>query len=217
MKGYKGFDENLKCRGTQYAIGETTTFTGNTKLCEKGLHFCEHPLDVLSYYKLLDKSRYAIVEAAGVTDKKADDSKRVGSSITVEAEVKIPALLKAAVKFVFDKVKATTGDSAHSATTGNSAHSATTGYSAHSATTGNSAHSATTGNSAHSATTGKNAIAAALGYAAQAKAGIGGWLVLAEYKPNGDIKAMGIARVTGKKIKPDTWYALKDGQFVEVK
>jgi hypothetical protein len=183
MKGYKGFNDQLQCspngKPFQYEVGQTYTHQGTISLCKQGLHFVEHPLDTWTYYKPLDGSRFALVEAEGVSDETRDDTKRVAQSLTIKAEVKIPTLLKAAVEFVFSKVKssptvsattgdsahsATTGYSAHSATTGDSAHSATTGYSAHSATTGYSAHSATTGNSAHSATTGDSAHSATTGH-----------------------------------------------------
>ena len=148
MKGYKGFNAKLQCTPSgkvfQYEIG--TTYTEPTaNLCDKGFHFCESPLDIFNYYKPNDGSRYTEVEADGVTDQEKEDSKRACTSLTIGAEIKITALIKAAIRFVFDRVTSTTGDSAHSATTGDSAHSATTGDSAHSATTGNSAHSATTG------------------------------------------------------------------------
>jgi len=163
MKGYKGFDKNMKCRSMQYEFGKKFTHNGTVSLCKQGLHFCEHPLDTWNYYKPLDGSHYAEVEADDVSDKAEGDSKRAASSLTVKSEVKIPALLKAAVEFVFSKVKPSAGDSAHSATTGISAHSATTGIYAHSATTGDSAHSATTGIYAHSATTGNYAHSATTG------------------------------------------------------
>jgi len=224
MKGYKGFNDKLQCspngKPFQYEVGKTYTHQGTISLCNQGLHFVEHPLGAWSYYKPLDGSRFALVEADGVSDETRDDTKRVAQSLTIKAEVKIPALLKAAVEFVFSKVKssptksATTGNSAHSATTGYYAHSATTGNYAHSATTGDSAHSATTGNSAHSAVAGKECIAASLGFEGQAKGIKGNWLVLAEWK-DGKIKSMGIAIVDGKKINADTFYALKGGKFVE--
>jgi hypothetical protein len=227
MKGYKGFNAKLQCTPSgkvfQYEIG--TTYTEPTaNLCDKGFHFCESPLDIFNYYKPNDGSRYTEVEADGVTDQEKEDSKRACTSLTIGAEIKITALIKAAIRFVFDRVTSTTGDSAHSATTGDSAHSATTGDSAHSATTGNSAHSATTGYSAHSATTGysaessvsgKNAIAASLGVKGKAKGVKGDWLVLAEYRDDGSIKAIRVAHIGGKKIKPDTFYTLKDGKFTE--
>ena len=211
MKGYKGFNNKLQCvpnrKPFSYEVGKTYTHRGPVKLCSQGFHFCEHPLDTLSYYKPLDDSRYAEVDADGVSDQTENDSKRVAQSLTIKAEVKIPALIKAAVEFVFQKVKATTGDSAHSATTGDSAHSATTG---------NSAHSATTGDYAQSSVAGEQCIAASLGVAGQAKGIKGNWIVLAEWD-DGKIKAMGIARIDGKKIKSDTFYTLKGGKFVEVK
>ena len=206
MKGYKGFNDKLQCspngKPFQYEVGKTYTHQGTISLCNQGLHFVEHPLGAWSYYKPLDGSRFALVEADGVSDETRDDTKRVAQSLTIKAEVKIPALLKAAVEFVFSKVKSSP---TKSATTGDSAHSATTGY---------SAHSATTGNSAHSAVAGKECIAASLGFEGQAKGIKGNWLVLAEWK-DGKIKSMGIAIVDGKKINADTFYALKGGKFVE--
>ena len=176
MRGYKGFNDKLQCvpngKAFQYEVGQTYTHNGPTALCSKGFHFCEHPMDTWSYYAPFADNRYAEIEADEVSCETQEDSKRVSRSLTVKAEIKIPALIEAAVEFVFSKVKrsptvsATTGDYAHSATTGNSAHSATTGNSAHSATTGNSAHSATTGNYAHSATTGNYAHSATTGYSA---------------------------------------------------
>ena len=218
MKGYKGFNAKLQCTPSgkvfQYEIG--TTYTEPTaNLCDKGFHFCESPLDIFNYYKPNDGSRYTEVEADGVTDQEKEDSKRACTSLTIGAEIKITALIKAAIRFVFDRVTSTTGDSAHSATTGDSAHSATTGDSAHSATTGNSAHSATTGYSAESSVSGKNAIAASLGVKGKAKGVKGDWLVLAEYRDDGSIKAIRVAHIGGKKIKPDTFYTLKDGKFTE--
>ena len=218
MKGYKGFNAKLQCTPSgkvfQYEIG--TTYTEPTaNLCNNGFHFCESPLDIFNYYKPNDGSRYTEVEANGVTDQEKEDSKRACTSLTIGAEIKITALIKAAIRFVFDRVTSTTGNSAHSATTGDYARSATTGDYAYSATTGDSAHSATTGNYAESSVSGKNAIAASLGVKGKAKGVKGDWLVLAEYRDDGSIKAIGVAHIGGKKIKPDTFYTLKDGKFTE--
>ena len=211
MKGFKGFNSKLQCTPNgnvfQYEIGKT--YTEPTAIpCHKGFHFVESPLDTLSYYGLTDGARYCEVDAEGVSVQTKDDTKRACTSITIGAEIKIPAIVKAAVKFVSDRITSTTGDSAHSATTGDYAHSATTG---------DSAHSATTGNSAEASVAGKNAIASSLGYRGKAKGALGCFIVLAEYDSNGDIAAVGADQVDGKKIKANTFYVLKGAKFTEAK
>ena len=43
MKGYKGFDPGLICRGKQYA--ENTVFEeNNAEIYKQGMHFCENPI-----------------------------------------------------------------------------------------------------------------------------------------------------------------------------
>ena len=99
MKAYKGFDKNLQCRGLQYEIGGTQEFD-NVKLCERGGHACEAPLDVFSYYAPGDGSRYCVVEMDGVSEERGDDSKRVAKKLTVGAEIGIPGLVKAHIEYV---------------------------------------------------------------------------------------------------------------------
>ena len=217
MKMYKGFDKNLKCRDFQYEIGKTYT-EDKAKLCEAGFHACEHPLDCLNYYKP-GESRYCDVDLDDVTDEHGDDSKRVGKKITVRGEIGIAGLVKAAVNIGIEEAKSkTTGNEAHAATTGNCAHAATTGNYAHAATTGDGAHAATTGDRAHAEVSGKESIASALGIEGKAKGALGCWIVCAEWENKNEgwhIKCVKAAAVDGKNIKSDTWYMLKDGEFVE--
>ena len=262
MKMYKGFDKNLKCRDFQYEIGKTYT-EDKAELYEVGFHACEHPLDCLNYYAP-EESRYCDVDLDDVTDEHRDDSKRVGKKITVQGEIGVAGLVKAAVNIGIEEAKskttgygahaattgyeahaattgygahaATTGYEAHAATTGYEAHAATTGYEAHAATTGDWAHAATTGYGAHAATTGygahaattgdrahaevsgKESIASALGVAGKAKGELGCWIVCAEWENKNEgwhIKCVKAVAVDGEKIKADTWYTLKNGEFVE--
>ena len=262
MKMYKGFDKNLKCRDFQYEIGKTYT-EDKAELCKVGFHACEDPLDCLNYYEL-GESRYCEVDLDDVTDEHRDDSKRVGKKITVQGEIGIAGLVKAAVNIGIEEAKskttgnrahaattgnwahaattgnrahaattgdwahaATTGDWAHAATTGNRAHAATNGDGAHAATTGNRAHAATNGDGAHAATngdgahaevSGKESIASALGIGGKAKGALGCWIVCAEWESKNTgwhIKCVKAAAVDGERIKADTWYMLKDGEFVE--
>ena len=112
---------------------------------------------------------------------------------------------------------ATTGDRAHAATTGYLAHAATTGYRAHAATTGDRAHAATTGYGAHAAVSGDQSIAAALGIEGRVKGALGSFLVCADWRWNGrkyELHGVKTAQVDGETILPDTWYEVKDGEFV---
>jgi len=65
IKGFKGFDKNLKCRDKQYALNSEFT-EDDAIVCEKGIHFCQNPLDVFSYYNPAE-SRFAEVEGSGKT------------------------------------------------------------------------------------------------------------------------------------------------------
>ena len=228
MKGYKGFDKDFKCKDLQYEVGKTFTHTGEVLLCSSGLHFCENPLDVLRYYQPAT-SRYAEVEAEGVSENKEDDSKRVSSSLHVKAEITLSALIGIGVKFLLNKTTTvpTSGYYSHAATSGNSSPAATSGYSSHAATSGNYSPAATSGNSSPAATSGdsspaatagKESIAASLGREGKAKAALGSWIVLAEYKCDSlEVLSVKTAKVDGKKIKADTFYELKKGKFVVCK
>jgi hypothetical protein len=64
VDGYKGTDENMKCKDFQYEIGKS--FTCDEKdvlLCESGFHLCLDIEDVFSYYKIDGKNRYFKVRA----------------------------------------------------------------------------------------------------------------------------------------------------------
>ena len=101
VKGYKGFDKNLKCRDFQYEIGKEYE-TERAELCREGFHFCENPHDVLNYYSAGDGNRFAVVEASEVSDEKGDDSKRVSKRISVKAEISVFEICRIAVSAFFE-------------------------------------------------------------------------------------------------------------------
>jgi hypothetical protein len=73
VKGYKGFDKDLKCRGQQYEVGEIYEMSDSPSVCNRGFHFCERIIDVYGYYKLGD-SRVCEIEAIGEIAKDGDKS-----------------------------------------------------------------------------------------------------------------------------------------------
>ena len=215
MKGYKGFDKDMKCRDMQFEVGKTYEVP-QAVLCQKGLHFCENPLDCLLYYKP-GESVYAETVAGGeiAPAQKPGDSKRCSTRLTIKAEMTLVGIIKAAVDYIRSSCEQTTGESANAATTGRFANAATTGEFAHAATTGWHAHAATTGESANAAAMGKNSVAASVGRNGKAKAAFNNWIVVSEYSDDGALLCVRTAKVDGETIKADTFYRLVNGEFVE--
>ena len=183
MRVYKGTDKNMRCKGLRYEIGKAVTIDGGVKLCERGLHACEMPLDVLNYYPPAT-SRYFEAELEGVTAEKRDDTKRVGNRLELKAELSIASLVKAQIEYV--KERATPKDTEHatgdwgaaSATGNQGAASATGNQGAASATgdwgaasaTGNWGAASATGNQGAASATGNWGAASATGYRGAASA-----------------------------------------------
>ena len=230
MKCYKGFDKDLKCCDFQYEIGKEYE-EERAEICDTGFHACENPLDVFGYYAPAD-SRYCEVEL-DANDQKSDDSKRVGKKISIKAEIGIAGIIKAGLEYIKDQVnwdddkKSNTGYRSAATNTGNCSAATNTGYRSaatntgyRSAATNTGYRSAATNTGDQSAATveGKESVAMAIGYNSKAKGSLGCFIVLAEYKNLGreyhivDVKS---AKVDGKKIKPDTFYKLINGEFVE--
>jgi hypothetical protein len=101
MKGYKGFDKDLKCRDKQYAVGREER-EETASLCNKGLHFCENPHDVLGYYCAGDGNRFCEVEADEASDEREEDSKRVAKRLFVKTEISVFHICKIAVSTFFE-------------------------------------------------------------------------------------------------------------------
>ena len=101
VKMYKGFDKDLKCRGFQYEIGKIYE-TDKAELCKEGVHACENPLDIFGYYSPAN-SRYCEVELDGVSDKRDDDTKRVGKRIKIGAELSVRGICNAHFEYVRER------------------------------------------------------------------------------------------------------------------
>jgi hypothetical protein len=202
---YKGFDENMQCRGFQYAEGETYVHEGRANVCRSGFHACESPLDTLSYYPP-SNSVYRQVQLEGVKKSEGGDSKVAGRKIKIGAKLSLMDLAKLHVDFVMENVKP--GD--HSAATNTGYQSAATNTGDHSAATNTGYRSAAT-------VSGKDSIAVVTGYASKARGARGCWIVLTERDPHSyTIKEVRAVCVDGETVKAGVFYTLQDGELVEV-
>ena len=212
MKCYKGFDKDLKCRDFQYEIGKEYE-EERAEICDTGFHACENPLDVFGYYAPAN-SRYCEVEL-DANDQKSGDSKRVGKKISIKAEIGIAGIIKAGLEYIKDQVN---WDDDKKSNTGDWSAATNTGDRSAATNTGNRSAATNTGNRSAATVEGKESVAMAIGYNSKSKGSLGCFIVLAEYKELGgeyhivDVKS---ARVDGEKIKPDTFYKLINGEFVE--
>ena len=155
---YKGFDKDLKCRGFQYEVGKEYE-ESDVKVCEKGFHACENPLDVFSYYPPAD-SRYCEVEQSGELSKDGGDSKVASSKIKIGAEIGLSGLIRAGVKFILEKVdfknakESNTGNRSAATNTGNRSAATNTGNYSAATNTGNRSAATNTGNRSAATNTG---------------------------------------------------------------
>ena len=113
------------------------------------------------------------------------------------------------------------GNSAQIGSSGNYAQIGSSGDSAKIGSSGNSAQIGSSGDSAQIDSTGVDSVICCAGRGCTVKAKIGSWITLAEWEyseENGRYvpRCVKTEYVDGENIKPDTWYQLKNGEFVEV-
>ena len=265
MKGFKGFDKDLKCRDLQYEVGKEAAVDGDIELCKRGIHFCENPHDIFSYYAPGENNRFAVVEAEDVSNESnGDDSKRVCKRLTVKAEISVFEICRIAVSTFFEnfgfKKKIDSADMNNAGDCGaaqagykgaaragdcgaaqaGDKGAAQAGYKG-AARAGDCGaaqagdYGAAQAGDYGAAQAGDYGAAQAGGYGAaragdcgaaivsnsgRIKGGYGCVLVArnieySEETKRYEVEDWACAIVDGKDIKPDTWYRLKDGKFVE--
>ena len=192
MKVYKGTDSNMRCRGMQYEIGKTEKTDDAIRCGNKGFHSCEAPFDVLRYYPNINGNRYFEAETGGKIDRTGTgDSKVASTELTLKAEIGLPGLIKTQVEYTRKK--------AESGTTGGN----------WSNLAGGDESNLAGGDSA--LLVGRNGC--------KAKGGKNSVIVLTEwvFRDNNEYVPICVKAeiVDGERIKPDTWYKLENGEFVE--
>ena len=223
MKVYKGTNEKMQCTpaGKVFQFDQGVTYEKpEAKLCEHGFHACEAPLDVFRYYPPGQGCRYFVAELDEVSPERGDDSKVCGKKITLGAEIGIPGIAKAHVEWVKENIQRSVerGDK-EAVAVGDKESAAAGAYGSAAAGWRGSAAAGAYGSavSRGCSSTDKNGIAVVRGNGVKAKGGLGTILVIAiEKRDSYDIAEWKAAVVDGETIKADTWYTLKNGEFVEV-
>ena len=197
ITAFKGFDKNLQCRGYQFEIGKTHTHEGEVEACSSGFHSCENPFDVLNYYPLISDdgslNRFAAVKASGTISRHDGDSKIASASLLVEAELKMPEFISAAITWV--KAACSTEETAAS---------------------GHSSQLAASGHSSQLAASGHSSIVCAASLCCKASAGNNGCIVLTRWVESENRYRASVAYVGENGIKPNVFYELDgNGNFVE--
>ncbi|EOY6640454.1 hypothetical protein ACP9J4_005931 [Pseudomonas aeruginosa] len=245
VTAYKGFKQDLTCRGYQFEIGGTYKHEGEVEACASGFHSCEYPLDVFGYYAP-GESRFAIVKASGQLSRHDDDSKIASATLVVEAEISMPTMISRALDWIMSKVDksveqtvvgetasntgnrsaaSNTGDYSAASNTGDYSAASNTGDYSAASNTGNRSAASNTGDYSAASNTGyqsaaevsgKESVAASLGIEGRARASAGSAIVLCHRDDEGRLIHIRASKVGENGVEPDTWYQLNaEGEFVE--
>ena len=114
-----------------------------------------------------------------------------------------------------------TGDWSAATNTGNRSAATNTGDRSAATNTGNRSAATNTGDWSAATVSGSESFAISTGIEGKAKGALGCYIALAEWERNDDENRYRLVnfkthKVDGETIKPDTFYMLKDGEFIEV-
>ena len=183
IKGFKGFNSDMTCRGFKYEEGKDYEEQGDISACSNGFHYCLHPLDVFGYYPpaYIGMNKFHEIEGSGDmdvdTDVDTDDTKIACSKIHIGAELSIKSIVDAAIKFTFSKCKwvkekiatgyqgaaSATGDYGAASATGDYGAASATGYQGAASATGYQGAASATGDQGAASATGNRGAASATG------------------------------------------------------
>ena len=250
VKVYKGFNKHMQCTPNgkifQYEIGKEYK-EDKADLCHCGFHACENPLDVLSYYNNID-DKFCEVELDKIDSNRNKDSKICGKKIKIGIEIGFLGLFKAGIEWIKNKTIFTKEDfkklpSSYNAKISSSDYNAKIGSSSDYArigssgeyvqigssgdgtkigSSGNGAKIGSSGDDAKISSSGDDCVIMCAGINSSAKAKIGSWITLAEWKYSEEKQKyipflVMTKQVDGIEIKEDVYYTLQDGKFKESK
>ena len=212
-KGYKAFNPGMICNDKQYAENTDYEEVGG-KICEKGMmHYCVNPFDVLNFYDLVDESgKFSDFAEVNALDQpiSGSDGKFATKNLHIVAKLSFSGFIKACIDYTKEQTIVNMPKS-----------DVTTGDCAKIGSSGDCAQIGSSGDCAQIDSTGVDSVICCAGHGCTVKAKIGSWITLAEWEYSEE-KCRSVPRcvkteyVDGEKIKADTWYRLKNGEFVEV-
>ena len=214
-------------------LGKKEVDDGAIRCGDKGYHSCEAPFDVLRHYPNINGNRFFEAEAGGEIDKaKNDDTKLASSELTLKSEIDFAGLVKAQIEYTRKKAESgTTGGDESNLAGGRWSNLAGGGCSNLaggdcSNLVGGDSSNLSGGNRSNLAGGDDSNLAGGdssliVGQnRCNAKGGLHSVIVLTEWKydDNGNYVPIAVKSeiVDGVRIKANTWYKLKNGEFVEV-
>ena len=205
MKGYKGYEKGLICRGKQYAVGEVFE-EGSAEICKSGMHFCKNPLDILDYYPFIDTNGNLteFTEVEALDEPKTDDGEKFCTKkLKIGAKLSLSEFVKASFSVAYENIKAEAEESADAETGGGGATLAGGDY-------------AKLAGGNYATLAGGNGALIVGDQGSVAKGGIGSVILLVSRDADGNITAYKAIKIDGKRYKADVFYTLGEDGKVKV-
>ena len=246
----EGYEKQYEENTTYEENGDKVCATGVMHFCENPFDVLNYYPVVDDDCNIAEFAEVEVL--GDVFKRNKNDDKSATNKLHIGAKLSLKGFIKACIDFTFEKTKAeskgsgyaaqlassgysaklassgdyaqlaSSGGSAQLASSGYAAQLASSGYSAKLASSGYSARLASSGGSAQLASSGEDSVICAAGINSIAKAMIGSWITLSEWKYDEDkVRFVPVCvkteQVDGERIKEDTFYKLDNGEFVEVK
>ena len=167
-KGFKAFDEGMKCKDYQYKENTVVHEDFDPKPCKRGFHFCQEPFDVFNYYSSTPDKVFAEVESIGSALVKRD--KVATNKLKIKSKINFWGFFKLAMDRTFDKVEKETSKSTESTASGDEGHASASGNRGHASASGYEGHASASGDYGHASASGYEGHASASGYKGHASA-----------------------------------------------
>lgn len=158
-----------------------------------------------------------------VSEEREDDSKVAAKKIKIGARLSIAKFVELSISYMRKYCGKEASNSEYSSMASNSGErsmASNSGYSSMASNSGCSSMASNSGDSSMAEVTGEFGLAVNHGIGGKARGALGCWLVLSEWRVNPqsnryELRCVKSAKVDGEHIKPDTFYTLMDGDFVE--